>query len=159
MFSGRGPLIRRSSAPNPRLIGGLHGAGMSISTGAPTQDAGGVLDLIRVLLLVQAAVLLASAVETSLATVFFSPAAAFTVLLTAVAAAVVLSARQRLGAGAAPRQRRARRLALVVQVVVLVHALVDLAIALLVEQRVLGPVPTLTWMVLPFALLVLLRRR
>jgi hypothetical protein len=117
---------------------------------------GGIVDLVRVLVLVQGGIALLSTVEILFWATFADPAGALgpSVLLTGGMAVGTLALATALG----QRFRPARRLVLVLETVVLASALVDLGLALAFAHRPLGLVPLLTRLVLPVAVIVLLRR-
>jgi hypothetical protein len=116
----------------------------------------GVLCVVRVLVLLQGGFVLLSTLEVALMGLFTGTIALLvpTVALTGGAAAVVLL----LGAGLGRRSYLARRLVIAGEVLVVVAALVDLALAIVLAQAPLDPVPLLTRLVLPVAVIVLLRR-
>jgi hypothetical protein len=121
---------------------------MAAGAGARTSD---VLELLRVLLLVQGAILVASAIETFAFSLVFGSAAA--ALLTAAAAVALLVSRARLTAS-----RSARRVVRAIEVIVLLTVAVDVALALFLAHAAPPAVAVLTRFVLPVAIVALLER-
>lgn len=115
----------------------------------------GIVGLVRVLVLLQGAFALVSALEVA----FFGLLLASPALLPSVAAtggvAVLTLA---LPAGLRRRSRLARRVTLAVEVLVLLVALVDLGLSLALAHTFLDPMPALTRLAIPAAVVVLLRR-
>lgn len=117
-----------------------------------TKDS--LVDVIRVLLLVEAGIAVVMSIEALFAVAFAGPAAVpIAVLGIAGAVTTLLLAR-----GIARRSRRARKLALWLQAGIVTVALVDTALAIVIAQRGLELVPTLTRIVLPVSIFTLLRR-
>ena len=114
----------------------------------------GRIEVIRILVLVEAAIAVVMSVEALGAVAFGGPAGAPIAVIAALAAIATLW----LVRGIRRRRRRARRLALWLQGGIVFFALVDLALAILVAQRGLELVPTLTRLVLPIAIFRLLRK-
>lgn len=116
----------------------------------------GVLCVARVLVLLQGGFVLLSTFEVVLLGLVTGTGALLvpTVALTGGAAAAVLV----LGAGLGRCSYLARRLVIAGEVLVVLAALVDLAMSILLARAPLDPVPTLTRLVLPVAVIVLLRR-
>jgi hypothetical protein len=115
----------------------------------------GVVDLASVLVLLQGAIALLSAFEVT----FFGLALATPALLPSIGAtgglALVTLA---LASGLRRRSRLARRITVTIEVLVLLAALVDLGLALALAHAFLDPVPAITRLLLPAAVVVLLRR-
>jgi hypothetical protein len=110
------------------------------------------LEIVRVLLLVQGAVLLATALEALLFGIAFMGAPGLPFLLSGAAAAAVLVGRARV------RPDRGARVLLVVEGLVLVSFGIDTALALFVTHGAPPAVAILTRFALPVAVLALLRR-
>ena len=112
-----------------------------------------LLDVARVLLLLQGAVLVATTIEALFWSLVF-PGAAGTPFLMSAAAAVLV-----LGAGARLRADRSwtRRMVYVVETVILVNLVIDLVLAVVVTGHVPPIVALLTRFVLPLAVIGLLR--
>ena len=130
---------------------------------APAPDVQGVmraqasrsalLDVVRVLLLLQGAILIANTLEAGLFAIAFSGGLTPTVLMTAAAAIAVLLSRARLDRGG-----RARRTVYVVEGIVLAMLGIDTALSLIVTHAAVPPVAILTRFVLPLSILALLGR-
>lgn len=114
----------------------------------------GRIEVIRILVLVEAAIAVVMSVETLAALAFGGPAAAPLVFVAATAAIGTLW----LVRGICRRSRRARRLAIWLQSGIVLVAVIDMALAVIVAQRGLELVPTLTRLVLPIAIFRLLRK-
>lgn len=112
----------------------------------------GLLDAVRVLVLIQGGILLTSTIESALASAVFglSP----TVWLSALSAILALTA----AAGLVRKARWARKVTLLGEGYLLVTLLIDTAISLLMTQTPLGLVPLLTRGVVPVVVWKLLRR-
>jgi hypothetical protein len=117
------------------------------------QPGDDLLDVARVLLLLQGAILLATTIEALIWGVAFG-AAGFSVLLSAVAAMALLIARARVR----PDRRGVRRIVYVVEGVVLVTLAVDTTLALLVTRGTPPALAIITRLVIPVAVIALLRR-
>ncbi len=115
-------------------------------------DAAGLLDVVRVLLLLQGAVLLATTLEALLFGIAFTgmPGAPF--LLSGASALAVLVGRARL------RPDRNARVVYAVEGVVLVTFAIDTALALFIAHAAPPVVAILTRFALPVAVIALLRR-
>jgi hypothetical protein len=122
---------------------------MAVGAGARNRD---VLELLRVLLLVQAAILVASTIEAFVFALAFGSAGG--ALLSAVAAIALLVARVRLG----PSRTGPRRVIRAIQLVVLVTLAIDVALGLLIAHAPPPAVAVLTRFLLPVAILALLER-
>jgi hypothetical protein len=110
------------------------------------------LDVVRVLLLLQGAVLLATALEALLFGIAFMGAPGLPFLLSGGAAAAVLLGRARLGPD------RDARLLLAVEGLILVTFGIDTALAFFITHGAPPAVAILTRFALPIAVLALLRR-
>lgn len=130
------------------------GYGMETTHPAPAMDTS-VLGVVRVLLLVQGGIAVLSTLEVAIAVFAVGPAVAPLVLLNVLAAILTLVAAR----GVARRSRRSRRLAISLEWIVLIFAVLDLALALFLAKRSLELVPVLTRLVLPLAVVRMLRRR
>jgi hypothetical protein len=117
----------------------------------------GVVEIVRVLLLMQAGFALLSTVGALAVGLFTGTLAPLqpTLAVSAGAAVAALILSARLGR----RSWRARRLVMVGECLVLAGALVDLTLSLAIVHEPLGLVPVLTRIVVPVAVLVLLRRQ
>ncbi|MBM3677286.1 MAG: hypothetical protein FJW96_05295 [Actinobacteria bacterium] len=117
---------------------------------------GDAVDLARLLVLLQGALLVLSSVEVAIWGVFSGGLVALgpTAIVTVASAALTLWLAAALGA----RRRHARRVVLVGEGSVLLFALVDLGLALAFLHRPLELVSLLTRLVLPVAVIWLLRR-
>ena len=114
-----------------------------------------VLGVVRILLLIQGGIAVLSTLEVSVAGLALGPAVAPLILLNLLAAGLTLGAAR----GVARRSRRSRRLAISLEWIVLVFALVDLLLAIFLAKRSLELVPVLTRLALPVAVIHILRRR
>ena len=110
-----------------------------------------VLDLARVLLLVQGALLIVSAIEAAFFGAVFGGAAFLSALPTAAAALIVLVTRARLRPGRA-------RLLFAVEVVIVLALAVDVALAIVIAHRAVPLVMIVTQFVLPLAIIASLTR-
>jgi len=113
-----------------------------------------LLDVARVLLLVQGAVLFATTVEALFWSLVFPGAAGAPFLMSAVAAVSVLVSGARLRAG----RSWTRRVVYVVETVILVNLVIDLALAVAITGHVPPIVALLTRFVLPLSVIALLRQ-
>ena len=121
------------------------------TTRRPTDE---LLDVARVLLLVQGAVLVATTIEALIWSLIFPGAAGTPFLLSGVAAVLILVAGARLRAD----RSRTRRIVYVVETVILVNLVIDLALAVVVTGHVPPIVALLTRFVLPLSVIGLLRQ-
>lgn len=119
--------------------------------GRPADD---VLDVARVLLLVQGAILVATTIEAVIWGVIFAGAPGAPALLSGAAAAAVLIARLRMR----PDRRRIRRLVYVVESLILVTFAVDAALAIALAHALPPLAAMFTEGMLPLAVVVLLHR-
>ena len=147
-------LIDLSSGSHPGLIGAADDEGMETHTRREPKPLN-LVEVVRVLVLVQGAILVASTLESALFMGFVGPIALPGVIVTGLFAGVTLAT----AAGLGRRARWARRLTIVAEVGVFLGGLVDLTMALLMTHALLGLVPLLTRLVAPAAVIVLLRRR
>jgi hypothetical protein len=113
-----------------------------------------LLDVARALLLFQGAILIATTIEALVWAAVFPGASGSPVLMTGAAAIVLLAGRLRLRAD----RRWTRRLVYAVQGFILLTAAADIAIALLLAHALPPMVALLTQVVLPIAVIALLRR-
>ncbi len=120
------------------------------TTRRPTDE---LLDLARVLLLLQGSILVATTIEALIWGVVF-PGAGAPVLMSGVSAAVILVARTALRAD----RRWARRLVYVIEGLTLAAVTVDVALAVALTHALPPIVALLTQLVLPLSVVTLLRR-
>jgi hypothetical protein len=113
-----------------------------------------LLDVVRVLLLVQGAILLATTIEALIWSIAFPGASGVTLVLTAATAAALLVSRARLRVGS----RRGRRTLYVVESALVVTVAIDTALAIGITDSLPPPVALLTRFVLPLTVITLLRR-
>lgn len=119
-----------------------------------TTGPGDLLDVLRVLLLLQAALFLVAAIEGLVFQAFFGPTALGSGALSLLVGGGLLVARARLGRLA----RRGRRLLVGFEGFVLTIAVLETALALVMAGQLLGLVPAITRGLLPIAIVVLVRR-
>ena len=112
-----------------------------------------LVEVVRVLVLLQGAVLVASTLESLFFLAIFGPLTGPTVVLTAVAAALTLAVAWGIGR----RSRRARRIALVAEAAIVAGALLDLALSIVMAGQVLPLVAIVTRLLLPIAVIAILR--
>ncbi len=125
------------------------------ATHPTTKVETGITDIIRALLLVQGSIAVVSTIETLFAGLGLGLFAIPIVALTAGAALLTLSLARRIGR----RSRRARKTIIWIEGFVLTFAAIDLILALALAHRGLELVPILTRIVLPIALIRMLRLR
>jgi hypothetical protein len=142
--------MKASSSVNAGLMRAPHDAYMQIER-RPADD---LLDVVRALLLMQGAILIATTIEAVIWGVVFSGAPGVPALMSGAAAALVLAARLRLR----PDRRRMRRLVYVVESVILVSFAIDSALAIALAHALPPVAAIFTDGVLPLAVLLLLRR-
>ncbi len=118
------------------------------------QPADDILDVARVLLLLQGAILIATTIEAVVWGFLFSGGAGVPALMSVAAAASVLIARLRLRSD----RRRIRRLVYVVECVILATFVIDAALAITLAHALPPLVAVFTDFVLPLAVVWLLRR-
>lgn len=121
--------------------------------GAMKERTTTLVDVARVLVLIQASIAVVSLIEVLVVGATGSPLGPVILVNLAFAAGLLA-----LTAGIGRRSRRARKTLLWIEVTVIVLAVVDLILSLLLAQRPLELVPTMTRLVLPFAVFRLLRR-
>jgi hypothetical protein len=114
-----------------------------------------LVEVVHLLVLVQGSILVARSIEAVFFLAFSGVAATVSLGLTAVAAVLTLATAAALGRGS----RRARGWTLIAESGVLAVGVVDLLLALAMTGEPLGPVALLVGLVLPAAVIVLLRRR
>jgi hypothetical protein len=119
-----------------------------------TTGPGDLADVLRVLLLLQAALFLVLAIEALVFAGFFGPAAAGAAALSLAVTLGLLFARARLHRLA----RRGRRLLVAFEGFLLAIAALDALLAYLMADQLLGLMPALTRGVLPVVIVLLLRR-
>jgi len=113
-----------------------------------------LLEVIRVLLLVQGAILVATTIEALFWSLVFPGASGASVVLSGAAALAVLVARVRVRAG----RRGTRRAIYIVEGVVLATFVIDTALSLVLTQAFPPAVAVLTRFVLPLSVIALMRR-
>jgi hypothetical protein len=121
------------------------------TTRRPADD---LLDVARALLFLQGAILIATTIEAVVWASVFPGASGSPVLMSGAAAIVLLVGRLRLRAD----RRWTRRLVYLVEGFVLLTAAIDIVIALLLAHALPPMVALLTQVVLPIAVIALLRR-
>ena len=121
---------------------------------AETMNDDSPVDIARLLIFVQGAIAVTMTLEAAIGGLLAGPAVVFVVVPTLVAAILTLWLARSVGR----RSRRARRLVVIIEVMVVLLALVDLLLAIVLAQRSLELVPILTRLVLPLAIIRLLRR-
>jgi hypothetical protein len=142
--------MKRSSSRHEELIRRVEHRLME-TTGRHTDD---LLEVARVLLLLQGAILVATTIEALIWSLAFGGAAGVPLVLSGATAAVILVARARLRAD----RRRTRRLVYVVEGVTLATLALDTALAIALTNAFPPPVALLTRLVLPLSVILLLRR-
>jgi len=142
--------MKRSSSGHLSLICRVKHHGMD-TTRHSTDE---LLDVARVLLLLQGAVLVATTIESLFWTVVFPGAAGTPFLMSAVTAVLVLVAGARLRA----HRSWARRIVYVVETVILVNLVIDIAVAVVITGHVPPIVALLTRFVLPLSVIGLVRQ-
>jgi hypothetical protein len=116
-------------------------------------DPNDLLDVARVLLLLQGAILVATTIEAAIFGLAF-PGGGGTVLVSGVTAAALLVARARLRTD----RRRSRRIVYIVEANKVVPFVVDIGLALVLADALPPAVAILTQLVLPLSVITLLRR-
>jgi uncharacterized membrane-anchored protein len=111
-----------------------------------------LLEVVRVLLLLQGAILVANTIEAGLFAVAFSAGVVPSVLATAVAAVAIFIGRARLGRGG----RRSLRAIYIVEGVIIVMLALDLTLALVLTHQTVPAMAVLTRFALPVAVIALL---
>jgi len=141
--------MNRSSSGHPSLIQRADHRLME-TTRRPTDE---LLDVARVLLLVQGAVLVATTIESLIWSLIFPGAAGTPFLMSGAAAVLAIVASVRMRAG----RSWTRRLVYGIEVVILVNLVIDLGLAVAITGHVPPIVALLTRFVLPLAVIGLLR--
>ncbi len=118
------------------------------------RPADDLLDVVRVLLLVQGAILIATTIEAAVWGAAFSGAPGVPMLMSGIAAAIVLIARLRISAD----RPAARRLVYAVECVVLVTFALETALAIALAGALPPVAAVLTQLALPLSVVTLLRR-
>ena len=118
------------------------------------RPADDLLEVAKVLLLLQGALLVATTIEALVWAVFFPGASGSPALMSGAAAVAILFARIRVR----PDRRWSRRLVYFVEGVILLTAAIDLAIGLALAHALPPMVAVLTQIALPIAVIALLRR-
>ena len=121
------------------------------TTRRPADD---LLEVAKVLLLLQGALLVATTIEALVWAVFFPGANGSPALMSGATAVAILFARIRVR----PDRRWSRRLVYFVEGVILLTAAIDLAIGLALSHALPPMVSLLTQIALPIAVIALLRR-
>jgi hypothetical protein len=122
-------------------------------TAKPTRSTDELIDLVRVLILVQGVVGFVATIEVGIVAAATGGLVLPSFLLTALGAGLTLG----LVVGIRRRNRRARTAAITLQVLWLLGATIDLLLAAFLARRGLEIVPTLTRIVLPIAVFRILR--
>lgn len=115
--------------------------------------SGDLVEVARVLVLMQGAVLVATAIEAAIFGLAFGPAAGPAFLFSACAAVLTLATARGLGR----RRRWARRVTIVAEAAIFAGALLELGLSLLVLGAGIGLVPILTRLVVPVVVIAALR--
>lgn len=113
-----------------------------------------MIDLVRVVLLLQGALLATAAVEAAFFSAVFGGASAPSALLTGIAALVVFVARARL----APARRRSRRALYAVEILILLFFGLDVILTLIIARTTVPPLAAITQFAMPVAVIWLLGR-
>ena len=108
----------------------------------------------HILVLIQGAILVAGTLEATFFLAFAGPASGVSLGLTAAASVLTLAT----AAGLARRSPRARGWTLIAESEVLLVGVIDLTLALLMTGEAMGPVSLLGGMVVPAAVITILRR-
>jgi uncharacterized membrane protein (DUF2068 family) len=112
-----------------------------------------LVDVVRILVLIQAAIATVTVIEVGIWAASGSPLGPIVLLNLAFATGLLY-----LTAAIRRRSRRARKTLLWIEVTVIVFAVIDLILSLLLTQRPLELVPLMTRFVLPFAVFRILRK-
>jgi len=142
--------MKRSSSGNGALIQRLDTSLMDTNR----READDLLDIARVLLLVQGAILVATTIEALVWGMAFAGASGLPVLLSGGAAVLILVGRARLQAG----RSRSRRFVYAVEGFTLAFFALDLVLAIALTGTPPPAVALLTRFVLPVSVIYLLRR-
>ncbi|HKY52311.1 MAG TPA: hypothetical protein VJP45_13725 [Candidatus Limnocylindria bacterium] len=113
-----------------------------------------LLEVVRVLLLVQGAVLIATTMEALVWSIAFPGASGITLVLSAAIAALLLVGRARLRSD----DGKGRRLVQVAEAALVVQIAIDTALAVGITGSVPPPMALLTRFLIPLAVIALLRR-
>jgi hypothetical protein len=141
--------MKPSCSANVALTRAPHDARMKER--GPADD---LLDVVRALLLLQGAILIATTIEAIIWGVLFSGTVGAPALMSAAAAAVVLLARLRVR----PDRRRTRRLVYLVECAILATFVIDAVLAVALPHALPPPAAVFTGCVLPLSAVLLLRR-
>jgi hypothetical protein len=125
------------------------------ATARPPIDRPDLVEVAHLLVLLQGAILVDRSIEAVFFLAFTGAAAAVSLGLTAAAATLTLAT----AAGLARGSRRARRWTLIAEAGVVAVTVVDLVLALVMTGEPIGPVELLVGLVVPVAVIVLLRAR
>ncbi len=115
---------------------------------------GSILDVVRILVLVQGGIAFVTALQSLAMAAFLGAPLGLLIPLGFFAAALTLV----LAGKISGRSRRARKAVVILQVLWLFGAAVDLALSLVLAKRGFGLVPLLTRVALPYSIFRLLRR-
>lgn len=118
------------------------------------RPADDLLEVAKVLLLLQGALLVATTIEALVWAIFFPGANGSPALMSGATAVAILFARIRVR----PDRRWSRRIVYIVEGVILLTAAIDLAIGLALAHSLPPMVTLLTQIALPIAVVALLRR-
>ncbi|GBE23922.1 hypothetical protein BMS3Bbin02_00187 [bacterium BMS3Bbin02] len=117
-------------------------------------DDESIINVIRVLVLLQGGIAFVSMLEVAFTTAMTGGSTIFALLLTTVAALLTL----RLSTGIGKLSRRARRITIRIEKVIVVIAFLEVLLALLLAQTLPAPVTLITRFVVPVVVITLLRR-
>jgi len=120
----------------------------------PRRPADDLLEVVRVLLLLQGSILVATTIEALIWGVAFAGAAGSSAVMSAAAATAVLLARARLRAD----RRWTHRLVYIVEGITLATLVIDTILAIAIARTLPPAVALLTRLLLPISVVVLLRR-
>jgi len=141
--------MKRSGSSHVRLISPGEDARMNTET--RTND---LLDLTRVLLLVQGAILIATTIESLVFAGAFSGSVGLVPLMNGASALIVLVARARLR----PERSRIRRLVYIVEGLIVAGFAIDTTLTLVLARSAMPVVAIFSQFVLPVSVIGLLRR-
>jgi hypothetical protein len=142
--------MKRSCSANVALMCAVHDRRMKTER-RPAED---LLDVARVLLLVQGAILVATTIDASIWGAIFSGAPGAAALMSAAAAGIVLIARVRIR----PDRRRIRRLVYVIEGVILATFAIESVLSILLAGTLPPLAALLTQLTLPLSVIALLHR-
>ena len=131
-----------------------HSIPVSASSPAAPNGRTDLMAVAHILVLIQGAILAVATLEAIVFLAFVGQASSVSLALTAGAAVLTLAT----AAGLARGSRRARSWTLVAELAVIVVGLIDLVLAMLMTGEAVGPVGLLTRLVLPAAVITILRR-